>query len=96
MKIEQSQVKYVALLARLRIDPAELEKWSEQMGAMIEFADQLNELDLNDAEMNEVGRASLYNVFREDERKESFDRNKILSNAPEQYEGCYVVPKIVE
>ena len=96
MKIEQSQVKHVASLARLRIDEAELEKWSEQMGAIIEFANQLNELDLNDPESNEPGRASLYNVFREDERKESFDRNKILSNAPEQYEGCYVVPKIVE
>ena len=96
MKIESEQVKHVALLAHLRIDPAELEKWSEQMGAMIDFADQLNELDLNDAESNEPGSTSLYNVFREDERKESFDRNKILSNAPEQYEGCYVVPKIVE
>lgn len=96
MKIESEQVKHVALLAHLRIDPAELEKWSEQMGAIIEFADQLNELDLNDAESNEPGRASLYNVFREDERKESFDRDKILFNAPEQYEGCYVVPKIVE
>ena len=96
MKIEQSQVKHVASLARLRLDEAELEKWSEQMGAMIEFADQLNKLDLNETEMNEVGRASLYNVFREDERKVSFDRDKILSNAPEQYEGYYVVPKIVE
>ena len=96
MKIEQSQVKHVASLARLRIDEAEQEKWSEQMEAIIEFADQLNELDLNDPESNEPGRVSLYNVFREDERKESFDRNKILSNAPEQYEGCYVVPKIVE
>ena len=96
MKIEQIQVKHVASLARLRLDEAEQEKWSEQMGAIIEFANQLNELDLNDAESNGSGRASLYNVFREDERKESFDRNKILSNAPEQYEGCYVVPKIVE
>lgn len=96
MKIEQSQVKHVASLARLRIDEAEQEKWSEQMGAIIEFADQLNELDLNDAESNEQGKTSLYNVFREDEQKESFDRDKILANAPEQYEGCYVVPKIVE
>ena len=96
MRIESEQVKHVALLAHLRIDPAELEKWSEQMEAIIEFADQLNELDLNDPESNEPGRASLYNVFREDERKESFDRDKILFNAPEQYEGCYVVPKIVE
>ena len=96
MKIKQSQVKHVASLARLKIGEAEQEKWSEQMGAIIEFANQLNELDLNDTESNEPGRASLYNVFREDERKASFDRDKILSNAPEQYEGCYVVPKIVE
>lgn len=96
MKIGSWQVKHVASLARLRIDAAEQEKWSEQMGAMIEFADQLNELDLNDAESNAAGSTTLCNVFREDERKASFDREKILSNAPEQYEGCYVVPRIVE
>ena len=96
MKIGSWQVKHVASLARLRIDAAEHEKWSELRGAMIEFADQLNELDLNDAESNAAGSTTLYNVFREDERKASFDREKILSNAPEQYEGCYVVPRIVE
>ncbi|MBQ8850074.1 MAG: Asp-tRNA(Asn)/Glu-tRNA(Gln) amidotransferase subunit GatC [Clostridia bacterium] len=96
MKIDQNEVKHVAALARLRIDEAETEKWSEQMGAIIEFADSLCELDLSDAEALEKKNNGTYNVFREDETGESFSRERILANAPEQLEGCYVVPKIVE
>lgn len=96
MKIEYEQVKHVAALARLRIDDTEMEKWSEQMGNIIEFADRLNELDISDTLSDGQCVSSAVNVFREDERKQSYDREKILKNAPKQYEGCYVVPRIVE
>jgi len=36
------------------------------------------------------------NVFREDIVKESFDREKMLKNAPIQENSCYKVPKIME
>ncbi len=96
MKIEKEQVKRVAALAHLKIDDDEQERWSEQLGAVIEFADALGELDLSGTEAESSDKAKLFNVFREDECKPSFEREKILSCAPKRYEGCYVVPKIVE
>lgn len=96
MKIEKEQVKRVASLAHLKIDDSEQERWSEQMGAIIEFANALGELDLSETEAEYAVKTRLFNVFREDECAPSFEREKILSCAPKQYNGCYVVPKIVE
>lgn len=96
MKIEKEQVKRIASLAHLEIDDSEQERWSEQMGAIIEFANALGELDLSESEAEACAGARLFNVFREDECAPSFEREKLLSCAPKQYEGCYVVPKIVE
>ncbi len=96
MKIGYEQVDHVAKLARLGIDDTEKEKWSEQMGNIIAFADRLSELDTSDCDIDGQCGAALTNVFREDECAESYDREKILGNAPKQYDGCYVVPRIVE
>jgi aspartyl-tRNA(Asn)/glutamyl-tRNA(Gln) amidotransferase subunit C len=35
-------------------------------------------------------------VFREDVAKESYDREKLLANAPSKENGCVQVPKVVE
>lgn len=96
MKADKNTVKHIASLARLGINEDELEKWSEQMGAIIGFADQLSELDLKSEDLDVLGGDTLYNVFREDEADASIDRDKLLRNAHEQYDGCYVVPRIVE
>ncbi|NLD87954.1 MAG: Asp-tRNA(Asn)/Glu-tRNA(Gln) amidotransferase subunit GatC [Clostridiales bacterium] len=39
---------------------------------------------------------SMVNVFRDDMEVKKFSRDQILSNAPEQYEGAFQVPRIVE
>lgn len=96
MKIGYEQVSHVAKLARLRIDDTEKEKWSEQMGNIIAFADRLNELDTTDCDIDGQCVVTRTNVFREDEPGQSYDREKILANAPKRYDGCYVVPRIVE
>ena len=38
----------------------------------------------------------IHNVLREDVSRPSFDRDKLLSNAPERADGCFKVPKVVE
>lgn len=96
MKITKEEVEHTAKLAHLKLEPAQLDKWCENMGSIIEFADMLNTLDLPqcDDEVKSVDGAE--NVFRRDESGPSYEREIILKNAPEQYDGCYVVPKIVE
>ncbi len=97
MKITPEQIRHIASLARLRIDDAEVEKWSAEMSAIVDFADKLNELDVSaapDAAVPETDGP--VNIFREDVRAESYPRDKMLANAPKQYDGCWIVPKIVE
>ena len=43
-----------------------------------------------------VSVLSLENVFREDAVKKSFTRSELLSNAPEQYDGYFQVPKTLD
>lgn len=96
MKITKEEVEHTAMLAHLKLDPARLDKWCEDMGAIIEFADMLNTLDLPQCDDEVKSVNGLKNVFRCDESTPSYEREIILKNAPEQYDGCYVVPKIVE
>jgi aspartyl-tRNA(Asn)/glutamyl-tRNA(Gln) amidotransferase subunit C len=39
---------------------------------------------------------AIYNVFREDEIRPSLEREAVLSNAPHQAQGLFIVTKVVE
>ncbi len=95
MKITQENVEYVAKLARLHISEEQKEKLTEDMAAIITFADKLSEIDTGD--IRPAAHAiPVSNVFREDEIKQSIDRELLLKNAPQKEAGCFSVPKIVE
>ncbi len=95
VKITKEQVEHVAKLARLNLTEAEKERLTGEMENIIAFADKLNELDTSGIEPT-AHVIPMQNVFREDVVKPSFDREKILANAPSQEDGCYKVPKIVD
>lgn len=95
MKITDKDLDYVARLARIHIDDEKKERLTHDMEAVIKFADKLAELDTENVEP--VAHAlPVNNVFRKDEIVPSYDREKLLKNAPEKDAGCYSVPKIVE
>ena len=95
MKITKGQLLHVASLARLKVKPEEEEMLISQMGAIIDFADKLNDLDVENVKPT-AQALEIKNVFREDEQKTTFNREEVLKNAPVQEDGYYVVPKIVE
>ena len=51
---------------------------------------------LADETITEIIANGPVNVFREDVRKPSAPREEILANAPQQLEGCYAVPRVVD
>ena len=66
-----------------------------ELGEIIKYMDVLSEVNTDGVEpMSHV--FSIKNVLREDEIKESYDRDLILKNAPERTNEAFVVPKIVE
>ncbi len=95
MKITQNDVEYVAKLARLHISQEQKEKLTEDMAAIIAFADKLSEIDTNDVKPA-AHAIPVNNVFRNDEVQQSIDRELLLRNAPQKEAGCFSVPKIVE
>ena len=95
MKITCKDVANVALLSRLEFSEKELETFTGQMDAILEYADVLNKLNVDNVQpMAHV--LPLKNVMRADEAKPSLPRELALSNAPEQEDGYFKVPKVME
>lgn len=95
MQITKEQIEHVAKLARLNLTETEKEKYANELGSIIEFINKLNQLDTTDVQQT-AHVVPINNVFREDKVEPSFDREKILMNAPVQKDGCVLVPKVVE
>jgi aspartyl-tRNA(Asn)/glutamyl-tRNA(Gln) amidotransferase subunit C len=95
MKITLETIGHVANLARLNLTEKEKERLTKDMENIISYVDKLNELDTSNIEPT-AHVMPVRNVFREDLAKNSYDREKILANAPQSEDGCFKVPKVVE
>lgn len=95
MKVTREDVENVALLSRLSIDEKDMDKNIQELSDFLEYVDILQQVDTeNVAPTAHV--LPIQNVFREDVVKPSLNRDLALSNAPEQENGYFRVPKIVE
>lgn len=94
MNIDKEQIKHIADLANLTINENELDKYTEDMSNMVEFATKLNELDTENVEIT-TSILGEFNIFREDELKESFDNQELLKNAPASQDGMFKIPKVI-
>lgn len=93
--ISDETIEYVSILAKLELSEEEREQAKQDMGRMLDYIDQLNELDTEGVEpMSHVFH--VHNVFREDVVTNGDDREAILKNAPEEKDGAFMVPRTVE
>ena len=94
MRIPIKEVEHIARLARLRLTKEEKERYSVQLGKIIEYVRQLNELDL--AKVPPTSHVvPLKNVLREDVVRESLPQEEALRNAPQKEKGYFKVPKVL-
>ncbi len=95
MKLNRKDVEHVALLSRLELSETELDKFTGQLDAILEYIDVLNQVDTSAVEpMAHV--LEIRNVMRADEVQPSLPREAALQNAPDAEDGFFKVPKIVE
>ncbi|MEM7555948.1 MAG: Asp-tRNA(Asn)/Glu-tRNA(Gln) amidotransferase subunit GatC [Cyanobacteria bacterium P01_A01_bin.84] len=92
--IEREQVKKVSNLARLELSQEEEEKFTTQLGSILDYFEQLNELDVKDVEPT-TRAIDMVNVTREDNLQPYAHRDAILESAPEQEGEYFRVPKIM-
>ena len=92
--ISDETIEYVGILAKLELNDEEKERAKKDIGEMLDYIDQLSELDSSGVEpMSHVFPVN--NVFREDVVKNGDGRDKTLANAPERKEDSFVVPKTI-
>ena len=95
MEITAEQVEYVARLSRIAVTDEEKETFTQELAGILAYIEKLNELDTEGVEPL-CYASGFVNVFRKDEVGESLPREEALANAPEQTQGHYRVPKILE
>ncbi len=92
MVITDETIEYVGILAKLELSDEAREQAKKDMSNMLDYVSKLNELDTDNVPA--MSHAfPVKNVFREDAVTNGDDREQLLSNAPEQKDGCYKVPK---
>ena len=83
-----------AQLARLSLEPAEIELFTRQLNDILDYVAKLQELDTEGVPpLAHV--IPVFNVLREDEIKPGLDRDQALDNAPAEEEGAFLVPRVI-
>lgn len=93
-RITRDDVVHVARLARLELTDDQIERFTGQLGAVLEHADDVAALDLADVEPTSHPYP-LVNVLRADEVGLTLDNDQALSGAPDAAEGRFKVPAIL-
>lgn len=95
MKLSREQVEHIAQLGRLALTEEEASLYQEQLSAILEYFERLQELD-TEAIPPTASALPLRSVMREDEPGPPSPREDILANAPAAEEGCFEVPAVLE
>jgi aspartyl-tRNA(Asn)/glutamyl-tRNA(Gln) amidotransferase subunit C len=92
--IDREQVRKVAHLARLELTEAEEEQFTRELGSILEYVEQLQELDTDNVPPT-TRAIDVSNITRNDKLETYPNRESLLDNAPEQDGDYFKVPKIL-
>jgi aspartyl-tRNA(Asn)/glutamyl-tRNA(Gln) amidotransferase subunit C len=94
MSLSRADVEKVSLLGRLLLSEAELDTMTTQLGRVVGYVEQLNEV--NTEGVRPMAHAlDMHNVFRDDVLGQCLPRNAVLANAPKRDSECYRVPAVL-
>jgi len=95
MKLTDEEIRHIALLARLGISDAEVEKFREQLSSILENMDILQQADTTGLAPTSQSVA-LENIYRPDETAPSLTADEVLANAPAQEDNSFKVNAVLE
>ena len=92
--LSPEEVEAIANLARLALTDAEKTQLQDQLSAILDYVEALQELDTDDIPPT-ASAIPLHNVMRPDQAESSLPVEKALANAPEQAENQFKVKPIL-
>lgn len=95
MSVDASTVKRIGRLARIRVEENEVEKYQAELNAILDFVEQLGEVDVEGVEpMTSVTPMTLRR--RDDVVTDGGYPERIVANAPVTEDNFFMVPKVIE
>jgi aspartyl-tRNA(Asn)/glutamyl-tRNA(Gln) amidotransferase subunit C len=95
MPLSKDEVRHVAMLARLGLEPGDEEFYADQLSGILGHIDRLQQVDTDDipptAQVVEIASR-----LRDDQPRPSLTQEEALSNAPATVDGFFRVPAIQE
>ena len=94
-KISEKDVRHIGHLARMNPSDDEVRKFSEQLSAILEYVEKLDEVDTTDVPPT-AHALPVHNVFRDDVPGDPLTPDQALANAPQREGSCFGVPKVLD
>lgn len=94
MEMTADDVRKLALLARLQLSDAEVELLGPQIERILDFVDQLSELDTDGVEPMTTA-LDVVNRWAPDQLHESLTVEQALAGAPRRDDACFLVPPVL-
>lgn len=95
MALSRAEVERIAELAKLQLTDAEIDQYTSQLSAILDYAQELGQLDTS-AISPTASVLPLHNVLAEDEIHATLDRATLLKNAAEAEAGQFRVQAILD
>ncbi len=95
MSVSETEVRHIAKLARLALTDEEIKLYGGQLGAILEYVEQLNALDTASVPPT-AHTLGMENVLRSDEPLPCTKREAIIANFPQREFDLLKVKKVIE
>lgn len=95
MSLDPATVRRIAKLSRLHLDEADVPRLQHELGSILNWIEQLNEVNIEGVEPL-TGAATMALRLRDDVVTDGGMAEAVLSNAPDRAGAFYAVPKVVE
>lgn len=95
MKITKEIIEKTAHLARLELEPHEVDLYTQRIDSILQYMDSLNRLDTDGIESTSHA-VPVECVLRDDRARDSFSVDDSLKNAPGRIGSFFQVPPVIE
>jgi len=95
MKLDENMVNRIAELSKLEFNGDQKKAILKDMNQMLDFIDQLNEIDTEGVEPL-IHMTADVNILREDDAISSTSQEEALRNAPSKDSTYFKIPKVLD
>lgn len=95
MSIEKSDIEKLSQLARINVSEESMDVVASRLNDVLSMVDQLQAVDTEGVEPMSHPLDALQRL-RADEVTETDQRQILMSNAPAQEDGLFLVPKVID